>query len=731
MSPATDPPLVDQVRRLYVSGDPPFEAVLKAHPAGDDEALADLIDADGRVRLSRRLETPLDRYLRVLTEPHRRPVALDAAIDFALRAAAARGQSETEAAAKLKARFPALAQAIDAATEFSRALTSTDGVAGREEPTLKLRLPCDLGPLCMTGQPRYKLKRQLASGSQGTAYVAEDRQLSAGAQPALVCVKILALEISHDDPHERVVGEAMKARRINHLSVVRVLDRGVFHGHEYIVYELIEGRTLTEWIAAHPGGLKPIEAVRLMVQVADGVQAAHAAGLVHRDLKPDNILMTADGVPKITDFGAAAIVSGRAPDRFGGPEAPASSSTRALRGPVGNLAFMAPEQFWMSPGGVAPSADLYALGGILWHMLTGRLPNGDTPEEVRRKHSGMSGPAAAGGASAELRHPGIDSDLAAICGRALAPSADLRYSSADALAADLRAWLERRPIAWLHPTLARRAGLAVRRQPLLVLLLAAMATLGAMTAWVLHLASRMAAEQQAVRTPLSQPALNQSGLAGLPGRRGESGPGLSGIEHERAVGRAALSVFKRLGGDGSLLPVLAAMEGPASARDTAARVELARAVLDQIERERAPDDLESLSWRLALGVRLLRDQHGPEAHVHLSRALERLKRLRPSDVAGASAIESLLALSEPSALKAASGAAPGDGAAGAGASTARTRLLERVRAGIGALSAFSEFDDLRRALLDAAGVLPINESKDALWPSGGGASPGGEKVGGG
>lgn len=482
--------LQERVRAGYRrSSDPAFaDLIADVAPGDDDDALADLIEADGRERLRLNLKVEFERYLGAIPDLRARPVALDAAIEFALRGGAAAtgvaggkgAASEADAAQRLRQRYPDLSESIDAARELSRALQATvaPGVSGgAAAPGARpLALPCDVGPLSVTGKPRYKLLSRLGVGSQGTTYVAEDRQLSGPGptSPALVCVKILTFDPRAEG---RASGEAGKARRINHPNVVRVLDRGVFQGHEYIVYELIEGHSLDVFLASRGRPLKQAEAARLLVRVARGVQAAHSTGVVHRDLKPDNILMTAAGEPKVTDFGAAATVEldGTSPERR---TESGKGEGRAAR--VGNLAFMAPEQFWMGDGAISPTADVYALGGLLVYLVTGQLPNGATAEEVKRKHAsgdgGGAGAVGVDGPSHENRATArdgsrVDRDLLAIMRRAMAATPGERHTSADALAADLEDWLAHRPIAWTRPSLGRQFVLAVRRQPLLILLL--------------------------------------------------------------------------------------------------------------------------------------------------------------------------------------------------------------------------------------------------------------------
>jgi hypothetical protein len=269
---------------------------------------------------------------------------------------------------------------------------------------------------------------------------------------------------------------------------VRVLDRGITEEDEdYIVYEHVEGGDLGTWLDGRT--LPAREAVRLVARIARGVEAAHAALLVHCDLKPGNILMTPAGQPKVADFGIAI--------RHG--EGAEAVRERDDGRPVGNIAFISPEQFRMEAGSLSVASDVYALGGILYFLLTRRFPNGSSAAEIARNHDPVDGRRMA---PSILEHasPGADSGLDRICHRALAIEPSGRHRSAGALADDLEAWLTRRPIEWQEPSAMRRAALLCRRRPALAAMtaVAIVAVLaGALGSWYWYgLASAKAADAQ-------------------------------------------------------------------------------------------------------------------------------------------------------------------------------------------------------------------------------------------
>ena len=205
----------------------------------------------------------------------------------------------------------------------------------------------------MTIRGRYRLERRLGTGGMATVHLASDLELD---RP--VAVKLLAPNLAGDaELRERFVREARIAARLAHPNVVAVYDAGEQDGTPYIVMECVDGETLAE-LLRREGRLEPDRAVDLARQACAGLADAHEAGLVHRDVKPGNLLLRRDGMVKIADFGIAR----------------AAETTRlTLDGTIlGTAAYLAPEQ--ATGEDVTPAADVYSLGAILYECLTGRPP---------------------------------------------------------------------------------------------------------------------------------------------------------------------------------------------------------------------------------------------------------------------------------------------------------------------------------------------------------------------
>jgi eukaryotic-like serine/threonine-protein kinase len=201
---------------------------------------------------------------------------------------------------------------------------------------------------------RYRLERPLGHGGMATVYLARDTELE---RP--VAIKILAENLAQDEAlRRRFLREARLAARLSHPNVVSVYDAGENEqGRPYIVMERVEGRTLADLVRER-GRLPADEAVALAVQACHGLAHAHAAGLVHRDVKPQNLLLTRDGRLKIADFGIA-----RA----------AETTALTQQGTVlGTAAYLSPEQ--ASGEEVTAATDVYGLGAVLYELLTGRPP---------------------------------------------------------------------------------------------------------------------------------------------------------------------------------------------------------------------------------------------------------------------------------------------------------------------------------------------------------------------
>jgi hypothetical protein len=446
--------MASRVEGIYnrAPGDPDFQYILEAFDFESDADLAELIEVDGRARLAMGRRVELQRYLSSIPGLHSYEMALDAAIDVALRQLSG-GSRPTHTAVQLLCELhPHLAAAIEDAALLAEAVVSTTGVGRIVRKVPRRECPCDFGPTIESGERRYRLVQPLGSGSAGEVYLGEDRRLSESDRPALVAIKVLAAHGRGTRARQQLIDEASKARRVQHDNVVRVLDRGVSDEQEdYIVYEHIDAGTLDEWFEQRRHRISPREAAGVVAGIARGVQAAHAAGLMHCDLKPSNILLTASGTPKVADFGVAV------------RESEAAARGREASRPIGNIAFISPEQYLGREGSLSVASDVYALGGILYYLITASLPNGSTVEEVAATHD------PARGRKAPPSPEGLDdrSDLKAICNRAMALNPADRHASAAALADDLQAWVDHQPIPWTKPSLWKIARLAAIRRPVL------------------------------------------------------------------------------------------------------------------------------------------------------------------------------------------------------------------------------------------------------------------------
>jgi len=447
---------VARLERLYAErqDDIPFDDVLReVGEECDDVRLAEVIEADGRRRILRGFEVSLDRYLESVHDLRERTEPLDAAVEMTLRSLSGSSRVSPSAVDVMVRAHPDLAQVIHEAATLTNVLWSTNGVRESLAVTPILETPCDFGHPLDDGRPRYAVKRLIGHGSAGSVYLANDRRLAEEGHEALVALKLLAAPHGSAFDRLRRSDEATRARRINHANVVRIFDRGsTDDGTEYVVSEFVEGGDLAAAIERSGLPIPQREAAKMIALIARGVQAAHSAGLVHCDLKPGNIILTDEGEPKVADFGLAAERE-RGGDDAGDRDAP-----------LGNIAFIAPEQFRMEPGAPTPQSDLYAIGGMLFYLLTDTLPNGSSREEIEQTHDLRHGRPAAPLFPADAP---VDRDLKAICSHALAPSPADRYDTVAAFADDLERWLERRPIGWTKPTLRRRTMLWARRYPAL------------------------------------------------------------------------------------------------------------------------------------------------------------------------------------------------------------------------------------------------------------------------
>ncbi len=257
---------------------------------------------------------------------------------------------------------------------------------------------------------RYKIVRKLGAGGMADVYLAEDQELG-----RRVAIKILNDRHAHDDQFvERFRREAKNAAGLSHPSIVSIYDRGESEGTYYIAMEYLEGRTLKELIVRNGPTPVPI-AIDYGRQILSAVAFAHRNGVVHRDIKPHNIVVGRDGRLKVTDFGIA---------RSGASQMTEAGSI------IGTAQYLSPEQ--ARGVHVDQRSDIYSVGVVMYEMLTGEVPfTGDTPVEIAMKHLSTA-PSAPSDLNDAVPH-----DLDAIVLRALAKEPEQRYQSSEEMDADL------------------------------------------------------------------------------------------------------------------------------------------------------------------------------------------------------------------------------------------------------------------------------------------------------
>jgi eukaryotic-like serine/threonine-protein kinase len=303
---------------------------------------------------------------------------------------------------------------------------------------------------------RYDLDEVVGTGGMSTVYRAYDRLLERA-----VALKVLHAHYGRDSEHaQRFRHEARAVAQLSHPNIVTVIDRGEADGRHFIVFEYIEGENLKQLVRRR-GPLPVREAVGLALQVAGGLEFAHEHGIVHRDVKPQNVLVTADGGAKVTDFGIARSLDGE--------------SGVTLTGTVlGTTSYLSPEQASGKPA--TATADIYSLGVVLFELLTGDVPfPGDNFVTVAVRLLNEPPP------SVLQRRPDVPVRLAAAVDRALAKDPARRFGSMAAFAAELRACLDEPARTADAPTLIARPPRRRRdgRLPALLALLGVAAALAA------------------------------------------------------------------------------------------------------------------------------------------------------------------------------------------------------------------------------------------------------------
>ena len=260
---------------------------------------------------------------------------------------------------------------------------------------------------------RYEIIEKIGNGGMATVYKATDKVLKRN-----VAVKILRDEFTTDDEFiKRFEVEAQSAARLTHPNIVSIYDVGVDGNLYYIVMELIQGKTLKEIIIKEKGPLPWKWSINVSIQIASALEMAHRNNIIHRDIKPHNIIITEDGVAKVTDFGIAKAVS--------------NSTITAFGTTIGSVHYFSPEH---ARGGFTDAkSDLYSLGVVMYEMVTGRVPfDADTPVSVALKHM-QEEPVE----PIEV-NPNLPMAVNKIIMRALQKDTTLRYQTASEMLVDLK-----------------------------------------------------------------------------------------------------------------------------------------------------------------------------------------------------------------------------------------------------------------------------------------------------
>ena len=264
---------------------------------------------------------------------------------------------------------------------------------------------------------RYEIIEKVGNGGMATVYRAKDKVLKRD-----VAVKILRDEFTTDEEFiRRFEVEAQSAARLTNANIVSVYDVGVDGNLYYIVMELIQGKTLKEIIIKEGGPLPWKWSINVAIQIASALEVAHRNNIIHRDIKPHNIIITEDGVAKVTDFGIAKAVS--------------NSTITAFGTTIGSVHYFSPEH---AKGGLTDAkSDLYSLGVVMYEMMTGKVPfDADTPVSVALKHM-QEMPQE----PIEL-NPNIPMSVNKIIMKALQKDTNLRYQSATEMLEDLNMCLK-------------------------------------------------------------------------------------------------------------------------------------------------------------------------------------------------------------------------------------------------------------------------------------------------
>ena len=320
----------------------------------------------------------------------------------------------------------------------------------------------------------YEVQEEIGRGGQGVVYRARQKSLNRS-----VALKVIGLGHWAKEAHvKRFRLEAEAAARLNHPCIVPIYEVGERDGACYFSMGLVDGGQLDAVAKGEPMPIR--HAAEMIAKLARTVSYAHEHGILHRDIKPGNILLDAKGEPRLTDFGLARLVESE------------SSVTRTLD-VLGTPSYMAPEQAVGNNTAVCSATDVYGLGAVFYQLLTGQPPfaGGTTFETVRLVLDTEP-------KQPRVLNPKVDRDLATICLKCLEKDPKRRYSSALALAEDLERWLRHEPIQARRTGIFTRGRKWVRRNRAIAALIASLAAVVFWNIWKSELISRPATKSVAV-----------------------------------------------------------------------------------------------------------------------------------------------------------------------------------------------------------------------------------------
>ena len=353
------------------------------------------------------------------------------------------------------------------------------GSAKADDPAPASPMPAT-GAATMLGElGDYELLEEIGRGGQGVVFRARQKSLN-----RTVALKVISLGQWASKAHlKRFRREAEAAASLDHPCIVPIYEVDERDGSCYFSMKFVEGGQLDEVTRREPMPIR--RAVELIAKVARTVHYAHEHGILHRDIKPGNILLDVKGEPHLTDFGLARLVESE------------SSVTHTLD-ILGTPSYMAPEQAVGNNAAVSNATDVYGIGAVLYQLLTGHPPfaGGTTYETIKLLEDTEPRPP-------RSLNPKIDRDLSTICLKCLEKDPKRRYSSALALAEDLERWLKHEPILARHTGIIARSRKWVRRNPTSALLAASLIALAAAAGWIVW-------KSEFIRQPLT------TGIAVLP-----------------------------------------------------------------------------------------------------------------------------------------------------------------------------------------------------------------------